>query len=66
MHLELERMVGWGGLALVAWAKARNRRLQVLSPLRLFWRDRYCEAEAPFGFGWAIPTQLGGPERNKN
>ena len=27
-------MVGWGGLALVAWAKARNRRFQVLSPLR--------------------------------
>lgn len=66
MHLELERMVGWGGLALVAWAKARNRRLQVLSPITSFWRDRYSEAEAPFGFGWAIATQLGRPERNKN
>jgi hypothetical protein len=31
-----------------------------------FWRDRYSEAEAPFGFGWAIATQLGRPERNKN
>ena len=55
------------GMSVVSCVGERSQQpVASVIAITAFWRDRYGEVEDPFGFGWAIATQHGGPERSKN